>query len=91
MRRKIAKRYKKKLRALGCEIRDPHFVSEPGWRRKDCGYSAEIVFKNMHVCSVGFDELDCYKMAYEDIMEEIREPFLTKDYRQAYIIGSKHY
>lgn len=47
-------------------------------QRKDSGYSAEIIFKNMYVCSIGFDELDCYKMAYEDIMEEIREPFLTK-------------
>lgn len=91
MRRKIAKRYKKKLRALGCEIRDPHFVSEPGWRRKDCGYSAEIIFKNMHVCSCGKDELECYKMAYECVMDEIREPILTKDSRQAYVLGSVHY
>lgn len=80
MRRKIAKRIKKQLRDLGCDIRDPHFIREPGWKRKDCGFAAEIIFKNCRICSVGFDELDCYKMALEDVLEEIRDPFLTKDY-----------
>lgn len=76
MRRKIAKRIKKQLRGLGCDIRDPHFIRESGWKRKDCGFAAEIIFKNCRICSVGFDELDCYKM----VLEEIRDPFLTKDY-----------
>lgn len=76
MRRKIAKRYKKKLRALGCEIRDPQFVSEPGWKRKDCGYSAKIMFRGWKIMSCGFDELECYKIAYECVMEEIKDPYL---------------
>lgn len=78
MRRKIAKRYKKKLRALGCEIRDPHFVSEPGWRRKDCGYAADIIFNEWTIMSCAFDELECYKMACECVMDEIRNPIITK-------------
>lgn len=81
MRRKIAKRLKKKLRSLGCEIRDAHFIREPGWKRKQCGYSAEVIFKNLHICSIADDELVCYRMALEDVMEEIREPFLTKDWK----------
>lgn len=80
MRRKIAHRIKKQLRGLGCNIRDPHFISERAWKRKQCGFAAEIIFKNIRICSVGFDELDCYRMALEDVLEEIREPFLTKDY-----------
>lgn len=78
MRRKIAKRLKKKLLALGCQIQDAHFVSEPGWKRKQCGYAAEVIFKNCHICSCGYDELNCYRMALECVMDEIREPFLTK-------------
>lgn len=83
MRRKIAKRLKKKLRALGCEIQDPHFISEPGWKRKDCGYSAEIIFRNVHICSVAKDELWCYRMALEEVMEEINNPVLTADWEGA--------
>ena len=79
MRRKIAKRIKNQLRGLGCDIRDPHFIREPGWKRKDCGFAAKIIFKNLCICLVGFDELECYKMALEDILEEIHYPFLTKD------------
>lgn len=82
LRRKIAKRLKKKLRNLGCRIENPHFVSEPGWKRKACGYAAEVIFKNCHICSIGDDELDCYRMALEEVMDEIREPFLTKDYKE---------
>ena len=82
MRRKIAKRLKKKLRALGCEILDPHFVSEPGWKRKDCGYSVKIIFKNMRVCSIGKDELECYRMALDCVLDEINDPFLTKGWEE---------
>lgn len=78
MRRKIAKRLKKKLLALGCEIKDPHFISEPGWPRKQCGYAAEVIFKNCRICCIAKDELECYRWALEEVMEEIREPFLTK-------------
>lgn len=80
MRRKIARRIKKQLRGLGCEIRDPHFIKESGLERKQCGFAAEIIFKNICICSIGHDELVCYRMALEDVLEEIREPFLTKDY-----------
>lgn len=76
MRRKIAKRLKKKLRSLGCEIRNAHFVSEPGWPRKQCGYSADILFRGWCIASCGNDELDCYRIALECVMDEIREPFL---------------
>lgn len=82
MRCKIAKRLKKKLRALGCEIQNPHFVSEPGWRRKDCGYAADIKFKGMTVCSIGEDELDCYRMALDCVLDEINDPFLTKNWEE---------
>lgn len=80
MRRKIAKRIKKRLKKLGCTILNEHSIREPGWKRKQCGFSAEIKFKNIRICSIGDDELDCYRMALEDILEEIRDPFLTKGY-----------
>lgn len=80
MRRKIAKRIKKQLKKLGCTIHNEHPIKEPGWKRKQCGFFAEIKFKNIRVCSIGDDELDCYRMALEDILEEIRDPFLTKGY-----------
>lgn len=73
MRRKIAKRLKNKLRAMGCEIHDPHFIYEPGWKRKDCGYSAEILVNGWIICVSGKDELDCYRTALEcatDILDE---------------------
>lgn len=93
MRRKIAKRLKKKLRSLGCKIEYEHFIKEPGWKRKQCCYAAEVIFKNCRICSVADDELACYRMVLEDVMEEIREPFLTKGYRSELdwdvVIGGK--
>lgn len=68
MRRKIAKRLKKKLEGLGCKIEKVEFVKEPGWKRKDCGYSISIKYKGWTVVCIGHDELICYRIMLDDVL-----------------------
>ena len=74
MRRKIAKRKKKELVTLGgFNIREK-YISEPGWRKKDCGWKIKYDYcepdGNVWKYTVlGKDLLECYKLALEDIYE----------------------
>lgn len=75
MRRKIAKRKKKELIALGAFNICENYISEPGWQKKDCGWAIEYEYcqpgDNVWKYTVlGKDLLECYKLALEDIYAE---------------------
>ena len=71
MRRKIAKRKRKELRKLGCTFSKEEFIREPGWRRKDCGYSVTVHYKDLVLVTVGDDELECYSIALDEVKYRI--------------------
>ena len=75
MRRKIAKRKKKELISLGAFNIHEKYVSEPEWRKKDCGWAVKYEYcqpgGNVWKYTVlGKDLLECYKLALEDIYSE---------------------
>ena len=95
MRRKIAKRKKKELVALGgFNIREKH-ISEPGWRKKDCGWSIKYKYcepdGNVWEYTVlGKDLLECYKLALEEIYaEQTSVDFYRKVYEAFDILGER--
>ena len=72
MRKKIAKRKRREILKRGAVISNAHFVKEPGWRRKDCGYTADISYLGWNIGSNGFDMLECWQAGLEcmDFVEE---------------------
>lgn len=65
MRRKIAKRLKRDILRRGAVISNAHFIKDPGWRRKDCGYAADISYLGWKIGSNGFDMLECWQAGLE--------------------------
>ena len=65
MRKKIAKRKRKEILKRGATISNAYFIKDPGWRRKDCGYTADIAYLGWKIGSCGFDMLECYQAGLE--------------------------
>ena len=61
MRRKIARRVRKQIIRAGAKIKKEHWVKEPGWKRKDCGYSVDIEYCGWKIFACGFDKLETYR------------------------------
>ena len=75
MRKKIAKRLRRQLLRAGCTIKREEFISEPGWRRKDCGVSIEFSTPDgWTVTSLGFDSLEAYRLALWCLEDPITSP-----------------
>lgn len=63
MRKKFAMRKRRELLRRGAKIIHESFISEPGWRRENCGYSVEFQYEGwICVCSAD-DMLEAYKDA----------------------------
>lgn len=75
MRKKIAKRLRRELLRCGCVIKKEQFVKEPGWYRRDCGYSIEFIEPDGAEClTLGFDMLDAYRLVLWGLKCHPEEP-----------------
>ena len=82
MRQKIAKRKRREILKRGAVISNAHFVKEPGWKRKDCGYTADISYLGWTILSNGFDVLECWQAGLESmdfVEEEVIKDLLDTD------------
>jgi hypothetical protein len=70
MRKKIAKRKRKKVIALGAKIEYEGRVREKGCRRKEAAFVVKAKYKWWDVMSVGDDMLDAYNMLLEIIKND---------------------
>lgn len=63
MRRKIAKRLRRECMRDGIQITKEAFIREPGWKRKDCGYEINFVYRGWKVWCCGHDILQAWRDA----------------------------
>lgn len=63
MRRKIAKRLRRECMRNGIQITKEAFICEPGWKRKDCGYEINFVYRGWKVWCCGHDILQAWRDA----------------------------
>ena len=61
MRKKIAKRLRREAMRKGAVIIYEHYVREPGWKKKDCGYSVTAKYKGWEVLVPERDMLEAYR------------------------------
>ena len=70
MRKKIAKRIRRQCIKGGMKIIREEFISEPGWKRKDCGMEVVAEFHGWKIVACGKDLLESYRMLAEEIKDE---------------------
>ena len=72
MRRKIAKRRRRDILALGGVIEKEEWCGENSLPRKERGYAAHVQYKGWRILSVGDDELEVYQSLL-DCMKDTKE------------------
>lgn len=76
MRKRIARRVRKNLLRDGAQIKSIEYVSEPGWKRKQCGYCVIVVYDSKECWCLGWDLLAAYRLAAGTV-QEIKDGILT--------------
>ena len=79
MRRKIAKRLRRECLRNGIQITKEAFIREPGWKRKDCGYEINFIYRGWKVWCIGFDSLVAWRDAKRTITNWDLEDLDTGD------------
>lgn len=69
MRKRFAKQLRKTLLNSGATIKSVEYVSEPEWRRKQCGYCVIAVYDGKECWCLGRDLLAAYRLAVNTVQE----------------------
>lgn len=65
MRKRFARQKRRSLLREGAEILSEKWIKEPGWKRKDIGYSVNFVYEGRTYYCAGHDELSTYTVALD--------------------------